>query len=175
MKLKKYALASLAIGSSAGILHVLLFLALFGVGLSPMTREEFLFLPLYFVVHVAGLHYYRTKFNRAELRTLEAFIIATGTNLIACLSMLLFIYTFLEFLNPDYFQEYLHILKNMITDTNNPVYNELSPEQLAEKVEQVQQITPMMIAKDKFFKYSVFGFFLALIAGFLSRQRSRQS
>ena len=157
---------------------VLLFtVTLHAVGKNPFKEYEFMFMPIYFGLLVVGLFRYRKKFLNGYLEGWRAIGFGLVANFIAIILYCGLLYGFLRTVPTALERHQIEVdaYKKAVKEGAERNIKEEQQEDLSKVIldasNSVGEITPAIMAVDKFFKMGAIGFVIVMIAGLFMMKR----
>jgi Ca2+/H+ antiporter len=150
-------------GVITGLAWFLGSLSLYHIGLKPLGKQAFLFLPVYAACMMLILTWYRNYRNGGILQGSQAIVMGLLINLIASLVYASSLYLFMRFVNDNILQEHHADLLKFLDDNKENFIKDSGKETYQRNYDSIKEITPANIALDTILKTSFGGFFVAVI------------
>jgi hypothetical protein len=163
MKQQLFIRTTIIAGVCTGLATFLLTLLLFYVGLKPLGKQFFLFLPVYGALMMLFMTWYRNYKNSGLLSGSKAIVMALLINVLACLFYASSLYLFLRFSNTTMLAEHHTDLIKLLTDNKDILIKDSGIDSYQKHLDSIQQVSPANIATDILIKSSIGGFFVAII------------
>jgi len=163
MKQQVFIRTSIIGGVSTGISTFLLMLLFHLIGLRPLGKQFFLFLPMYAACMMLVVTWYRNYKNAGILQGFHALVMTFIINLLGSLFYATSLYLFLRFGSDEMLNLHHIDLLNLLKDNKDILVKDRGIELYEQNLAAIQQVTPSNIATDTLLKTSLGGFFVAFI------------
>ncbi len=160
-----YLRTTLATGFFTGLVAFALALLLFQVGLKPLGKHLFLFLPVYAAGMMLGLTYFRNFKNKGILHGYQSLPMTLLINVLASILYASAVYLFLRFVSDEMLRQHHQDLLQLLETNRTAMIAQTSKEMFEEKLNSIKEVSIASISVDIFLKSSLLGVFVAGLMG----------
>lgn len=166
-----YLVVPLKYGSVGGVLSILLIFILPWFGENPLIRGNlfsFFFVPIFVFFSIKEFKKY---YNGGYLHFWQGMSIGFLTYTVLALLSAIFIWIYLETLNPEVLQEYITDRIQLMTGSKANLVERLGEATFEQSLKSVQLTTAFDMALDDFIRKVAIGFFITTIISIVMRQQ----
>lgn len=162
---------SLIFGVITGLLAFVFFLALYFIGVPPLSNIRVLDMGIFIILISGACWYYRKNVGKGLLHLYEALTIGYVVLSVAAIINGWLIYLFVSYIDPSVFTDFITSNLKLLTDGRNTQLNYLSGPEFAEVYKANQNSTPSVLIKDEISKKLLIGIIPILIVSLIFRKQ----
>lgn len=156
---------ALVTGAAAALVICLFLLLLYGFGLNPFGKYKLMFMPLYALVLMGGLWYFRMRYMAGWLHGWQGVFLGALTAVFAAAIYAVLVYTLLAYIMPDMLTVHQTNLTEWMTSNQAVMIEQFGKAVYDNNLQAIGNITASDVALDEWIKTAAIGLVIGMALG----------
>ncbi len=168
-----YIRTALLTGMLTGLVCYLSVLLFYQIGMQPLGKHFYLFMPIFAMGFTFGITYFRNYQNGGVLTTSQGLLMGLVANFLASTFYATTLYVYLQYVNDEIFVSHLKDLQNYFIQNKDALIQQTSKEAYETHLQSLPSVTVTTKIADNWLRCSILGLFIGVATGFFLRKQEK--